>query len=69
MAKAMELLWQKDRRILDIAVELGFGFHEHFTRTFKDTFGMTPEVYRKNPLPLNHMTKPDQFIFYPLHKF
>lgn len=66
MAKATELLKQKNRRILDVAVELGFSSHEHFTRTFKDTFGMTPEAYRKNPMPLNRMTKPELLLHYTL---
>ena len=66
MAKAMDALLQKDRRILDIAVELGFSSHEHFTRTFKSTFGMTPEEYRNNPIPLNRMTKPELMLKYTL---
>lgn len=66
MAKAMDALLQKDRRILDIAVELGFSSHEHFTRTFKSTFGMTPEEYRSNPGPLNRMTKPELVLKYTL---
>ncbi|WP_125141285.1 AraC family transcriptional regulator [Clostridium transplantifaecale] len=66
MAKAMDALLQKDRRILDIAVELGFSSHEHFTRTFKSTFGMTPEEYRSNPGPLNRMTKPELMLKYTL---
>lgn len=65
MAKATELLLQ-DRRILDIALELGFSSHEHFTRTFKDTFGMVPDEYRKNPQALNRMTKPELLLNYTL---
>lgn len=64
MSKATELLLQKDWRILDIACELGFLTHEHFTRTFKATFGMTPEEYRKNPQTLNRMTKPELGLKY-----
>ena len=34
MAKATEVLLEKDQRILDIALELGFSSHVHFSRTF-----------------------------------
>ena len=66
LAKATESLLQKDNRILDIALELGFSSHEHFSRTFKGTFGMTPDEYRKNPQALNRMTKPELLLHYTL---
>ena len=61
-----EALLSKDRRILDIAVELGFSSHEHFSRTFKSTFGMTPEESRSHPKTLNRMTKPELLLHYTL---
>lgn len=66
MARATEALLQKEQRILDIALDLGFSSHEHFTRTFKDTFGMTPEDYRSNPQTLSRMTKPELLLHYTL---
>ena len=66
MAKACERLLDKEQRILDIAIELGFATHENFTRTFKNTFGLTPEEYRKNPIVLNYMTKPELLLNYVL---
>lgn len=66
MARATEALLQKDKRILDIALDLGFSSHEHFSRTFKDTFGVTPEDYRKAPITFNKMTKPQLLLNYTL---
>ncbi len=67
MAKATQILLQEgDKRILDIALDLGFNSHEYFSRTFKETFGMTPDAYRKNPQALNCMTKPELLLHYTL---
>lgn len=66
MAKAADYLLQSEKRILDIALDLGFSSHEQFTRTFKDTFGFTPDAYRKVPITLNRMTKPQLLLNYIL---
>lgn len=66
LARATEALPDKNRRILDIALEYGFSSHETFTRSFKQAFGMTPEEYRSNPLRLNTFGKPQLLLNYTL---
>lgn len=64
LARACKSLGDKSKRILDVALECGFGSHETFTRAFKDAYGMTPEAYRDNPVMLNHFGKPDLLLNY-----
>lgn len=64
VARACEVLQNKENRILDVALEFGFGSHETFTRAFKEAYGMTPEQYRQNPVFLNQFNKPDLFLEY-----
>jgi len=66
LAKVCEILEDKSRRILDIAAEHGFNSHEHFTKTFKSAFGITPEEYRNNPVRLNQIAKPDLLLAYTM---
>jgi len=47
---ARALLVTTDRRIADIATEVGFFDHSHFIRTFRSIFGQTPNLYRKERL-------------------
>ena len=44
---AKTLLGTTDRRISDIAQDIGFFDHAHFIRTFKHVVGVTPAKYRK----------------------
>ncbi|MCX7615302.1 MAG: AraC family transcriptional regulator [Clostridiales bacterium] len=66
LARASEELQDKNKRILDIALDFGFSSHESLTRAFKNTFGMTPEEYRKRPLRLNNFIKPQLVLNYVL---
>lgn len=66
MAKATELLLDKEKRIIDVSLELGFSSHEQFSRVFKETFQITPSGYRQIPRALNRMTKPILLLNYTL---
>ena len=65
-ARACEALRDTDKRILDIALEHGFGSHEVFTRTFKDAYGITPTEYRESEVRLNNFLKPDLLLGYTM---
>lgn len=43
------LAFQRSMRVIDIALEAGFGNPESFSRAFKNTFGQTPSQFRKQP--------------------
>jgi len=60
----VESVKDKNKKILDIAVELGFNNHETFTRAFKDAYGFTPTEYRDKPVLLNSFNKPDLSLEY-----
>lgn len=66
LARACESLSNKENRILDVALEWGFGSHEGFTRAFKEAYGMTPEQYREHPVRLNQFDKPDLSLGYTM---
>lgn len=66
LACAYKSLADKQRRILDIALDCGFGSHETFTRAFKEAYKMTPEEYRKQPVMLNQFDKPDLLLNYTM---
>lgn len=43
---AASLLATEQTPVTDVCIASGFGDHSHFTRTFKDRFGMSPSAYR-----------------------
>jgi len=50
---ARTLLSTTDRRIADIATDIGFFDHSHFIRTFRSLTGQTPNRYRRECLHRN----------------
>ncbi|MEG4804744.1 helix-turn-helix domain-containing protein [Microcoleus sp. ARI1-B5] len=46
--RAKELLKQKERSIMEIALECGFNSHSHLSKHFRQLTGMTPTAYRAN---------------------
>lgn len=64
LAKSITMLRDKENRIIDIAMEYGFGSHVTFTRAFKETYGITPSEYRDNPIGLQNFDKPDLLLGY-----
>lgn len=62
LAKASEYLKCKDKRIVDIAAELGFSDQANFTRAFKDAYGITPSQFHADPVILNNFIKPDLLL-------
>ncbi len=48
MHKAAQLLAETDRKIVEIALEVGFESISYFISVFKRQFDMTPNQYRKN---------------------
>ncbi|MFY0665791.1 MAG: AraC family transcriptional regulator [Natronospirillum sp.] len=47
LTRAAQLLLDTDMGIIDIAVSVGFGSHEAFTRSFKAYFSMSPKAFRQ----------------------
>ena len=64
LARACNVLRNKENRVIDVALAYGFGSHETFTRAFKDTYSITPAQYRDNPVSLNHFDRPDLLLNY-----
>lgn len=62
LANASEVLKNKDKRIIDVALDFGFSDHSSFTRSFKEVYGITPEEYRSRPVILSQFIKPDLLL-------
>ena len=66
LVKIIENLKSTDQRILDVALDYGFSSHANFTRAFKETYGITPENYRRDLPMLNTFDKPEVSMNYVL---
>lgn len=64
LATAALYMRENHKKIIEIALDFGFENHETFTRAFKETYGMTPEQYRKDPIIMNHFNKNDLSLNY-----
>ena len=47
LKEASFLLRTTDKSVLDIALEIGYDYHEGFTKAFKKKYNFTPSEYRK----------------------
>jgi len=52
LSNSCKKLLYSEKRIIDIAMESGFGSAEAYSRAFKAVYGISPTVYRKNNLDL-----------------
>jgi AraC family transcriptional regulator len=48
LALALERLASGRRNLSELALDLGFASHSHFTTSFRQTFGMSPSVFRRH---------------------
>ena len=56
LAFALKRLRDTEDGILAIALDSGFSSHAAFTRAFRAAYGVTPAMYRKNPVPVKLRT-------------
>jgi AraC-like DNA-binding protein len=47
LAESLRLLSATETRIIDIALEVGYGSHESYSRAFRERFGLSPRAYRR----------------------
>lgn len=48
LERARNALSASDTKIGDVATRFGFHDHAHFTRIFRETYGVTPSAWRKS---------------------
>lgn len=63
ISNSSQELLKNDKKIIEIAMDSNFETHEGYTRAFQQTFGISPNKYRKNPKPI------PLFIQYPVKSY
>ncbi len=48
LARALDLLLETERELTDIALDLGFSSHSHFTAVFRRMIGLSPSAFRRS---------------------
>lgn len=66
LAHSIELLNIPDKKIIDIAFEIGYSSHANYTKAFKESFGITPNKYRTQRPTLNTFIKPELSLNYTI---
>jgi AraC family transcriptional regulator len=67
MTRAALTLRDQDKKVLDVALDFVFDSHEGFTRAFSREFGITPQRYKRRPVPLRLFlpySAKDRYLFY-----
>ncbi|MGD8496065.1 MAG: AraC family transcriptional regulator [Gemmatimonadales bacterium] len=49
LRRSLELVAEPDSDLTDVAFQLGFSSHSHFTAAFRKAFGTTPSEFRRAP--------------------
>ena len=53
VARARELLRASNLALTDIALQLGFASHSHFSTAFRSETGLPPSEYRRAQVPVS----------------
>lgn len=64
LAFALKEVRDSECSLLDIALDYGFSSHAAFTRAFKQTYGIIPSAYRREPRPVVLRTRIHPFDRY-----
>jgi len=48
LARALDLLLETERELTEVALDLGFSSHSHFTAVFRRMVGLSPGTFRRS---------------------